>query len=451
MSALFMAGCVVQLRATLRELGVGRAVTIALVAVFALNPMIVYYGANGMTEAFYLFFLLLGVRFLARWLRTPGIRPLVFAGAALGLGYLVRYEAAFAALAAGVVVVVVSYLRAPGPRKGREARRKRAAGALSDLTVFALPPVAAFVGWAIVSYVITGHLFEQLSSQYGNASQVKLLGGVHVGMPVAQFEAIQLISYAPLLPLTAVLAVWSGVRRRDLRPLALLVVGGTVFFTFVFPLTGGSIPFFRYLLPVYPLFILTIGVALVLPPRVRPWTLRASTASFTCAVALVCGLAATATTAYAMQNSRYGSGEHELLHWVYTGKVANARERQLKEFVPSSDRIAHSIDALGLRDGSIIMDTFTPCVSQILMTSKHPHQFVITSDRDFERILAAPPTFKVNYILLPPTDGYGTLDAVNREYPSLYRQGRDARLVREFKEPGCPHFRLYKLGSSFAH
>jgi hypothetical protein len=363
----------------------------------------------------------------------------------------VRYEAAFAALAGGVVIAVVSYLRAPGPRKGRAARKQHTGAALSDLVVYALPPTAAFIGWAVVSYVITGHFFEQLSSQYGNASQVRLLGGVHVGMPVGQFEALQVLSYAPLLPLVAVLAVWSGVRRRDLRPLALLVIGGTVLFTFAFPLTGGSIPFFRYLIPVYPLFILCTGVALALPPRTRPWFDRFSVASFTVVVALVCGLASTATTAYTMQDSRLGSGEHELLHWVYTGKVANARERQLKEFVPSSDRIAHAIDSIGLRDGEVLMDTFTPCVSQILITSDHPHQFVITSDRDFQRALAAPPTFHVHYILVPPTGGYGALDAVNREYPGLYTNGRGSRLVHEFKEPGCPHFRLYRLGPTFAH
>ena len=90
-------------------------------------------------------------------------------------------------------------------------------------------------------------------------------------------------------------------------------------------------------------------------------------------------------------------------------------------------------------------------MSQILITSKHPHQFVITSDRDFQRVLADPPTFKAHYILDPPTGGYGGLDAVNRAYPHLYQSGGDTRLVREFDEPGCPHFRLYKLGPSFQH
>jgi len=446
LSAVFMAGCVVQIRATLREFGLARASTAALVAVFALNPMIVYYGANGMTEALYMFFSVLGVRYLSRWLRTAGgIRPLVYAGAALGLGYLVRYEAAFAALAGGAVVLFASFARASGPRRARVTK------GLTDLVVFAIPPAAAFLGWAIVSYVITGHFFEQLSSQYGNTSQVQLLGGVHVGMPVAQFEALQILAYAPLLPIAAALAIWSGFRRRDWQPLSLLVIAGTVLFTFVFPLTGGSIPFFRYLIPVYPLFILSLGVGLAAAPGERSSLGGFSTSALTCAVALLFGLTSTVTTGYAMRDSRLGSLEHELLHWVYTGKVANARERQLEQFVPSSDVIAHAIDRMGLPDGAIVADTFTNCVSQVLMTSSHPHQFVITSDRDFQRVLADPLTFKTHYILVPPTRGYGTLDAVNRAYPSLYRNGTGARLVKEFREPGCPHFRLYKLGQSFRH
>ena len=41
-----------------------------LLLAFGLNPMIVYYGANGMAEAVYLFFLTFAVYFLIRWRQT---------------------------------------------------------------------------------------------------------------------------------------------------------------------------------------------------------------------------------------------------------------------------------------------------------------------------------------------------------------------------------------------
>jgi hypothetical protein len=94
----------------------------------------------------------------------------------------------------------------------------------------------------------------------------------------------------------------------------------------------------------------------------------------------------------------------------------------------------------------VVADTFTPCVSFMLMNSSHPHQFVITSDRDFQRVLADPATFDAHYLLIPPPEGYGALDAVSRAYPSLYANGaKGAKLVTTFSEPGCPKLRLYRV------
>jgi 4-amino-4-deoxy-L-arabinose transferase-like glycosyltransferase len=444
MSALFMAGCVVQLRAILRQLDVPALVTWVLVVVFALNPMVIYYGANGMTEALYLFFLLLGVRYLAQWIHAPRIGSLVAAGSALGFGYLVRYEAAFAAAAAGGLVLVVSFFRARG------SRRKRLQAAACDVLVFGLPPAAAFIGWAVVSYVITGHLFEQFSSQYGISAQVSVLGGAHLQDSLLHFETLQLLAYAPLLPVVGALAIASAWRRRDARVLALGTLVGTVVFTFGYALIGGSIPFFRYLFPAYPLWILCIGVVFARAPhRGRVSVAYVASTGVAALLAAALALTSTATVALAMNDSQLGSAERQNLHWIFTGRPETAYEHTLMVMVRSEHKITNEIDAMGLPSGSVVMDTFTPCVSTILMMSSHPHQFVITSDRDFQRVLADPITFKAGYMLLPPRGGYGDLDELNRTYPNLFRSGRGAHLAKEFKELGCPHFRLYKLANNF--
>src|SRR5215471_835428 len=68
MSALFMAGAVYQIDAMLRDLKLNVGVRYALVAIFAFNPMIVYYGANAMSEGIFIFFLVVATRYLARWM-----------------------------------------------------------------------------------------------------------------------------------------------------------------------------------------------------------------------------------------------------------------------------------------------------------------------------------------------------------------------------------------------
>ena len=152
------------------------------------------------------------------------------------------------------------------------------------------------------------------------------------------------------------------------------------------------------------------------------------------------------TTAWAMTDHRTGVGEVPELRWVLHPNHLNETDRNTKAVITSSAVIAHRIDAMRLAPGSVVTDTFTPCVSSMLMNSAHPHQFVITSDRDFQQVLADPVTFRAHYLLLPPPGGYGDLDAVTRAYPSLYDQGaKGARLVTTFHEPGCPALRLYQV------
>ena len=103
-SALFMAGAAYQVFRFLEEVGVPRWVRWLLTATFALHPMIILYAINSMSEAMFIFFLLLVARHLQRWLRTQEISALVSTAFYLAMLYLTRYEAT--AAAAAVVVIV---------------------------------------------------------------------------------------------------------------------------------------------------------------------------------------------------------------------------------------------------------------------------------------------------------------------------------------------------------
>ena len=448
-SAAFMAGCVVQLRATLRELGTNRMVRWVLVVAFALNPMIVYYGANGMAEGIQLFFLIVAVRYLLRWLRSGRLASLAYSSVAVAFGYLTRYESLAAAGAGLAIVTLVAARRAEGSLKQRLQR------ASMDVIVFGIPPAAAFIGWAVVSYIITGHAFEYTASQYGNSSQLKVVGGpitAHsIGYPVPVFGGLQLLSFAPLLPIVFAGACYVCWKRRDDRGLALSVLVAVLGFTYLLLVSGSAFPWLRFYLPGVALSVLCIAFILTPPPTTK----RAPTggprgrAIALALIAAMLALPGLATTALAMNDPQLGSGERENLAWVIWGHPFNSTQRGERHVVASVRAMAASLDARHLRSGSIVADTVTPCISMVLMTSGHPHQFVIPSDRDFHRILQDPPAFRAVYLLVPPTTAYGSLDAVNQAYPSLYNSGGHfARKVWEAHEPGCPAFRLYKVVSS---
>jgi hypothetical protein len=80
-----------------------------------------------------------------------------------------------------------------------------------------------------------------------------------------------------------------------------------------------------------------------------------------------------------------------------------------------------------------------------VLQSNHPRQFVITPDRDFQRILADPATFTVRYLLVPSGSGYSSLDAVGRAYPTMFEDGAGiARRIAEFGS-GVFAWRLYQM------
>ena len=98
--------------------GLPRAYSVAIAALFALNPMILFYAANGMSEAPFVFFMSWAVRRLILWMVDDDVHHLITAGGiAMGLAYLTRYDAVACVAAAGLLVGATTYLRAkPAPR-----------------------------------------------------------------------------------------------------------------------------------------------------------------------------------------------------------------------------------------------------------------------------------------------------------------------------------------------
>jgi hypothetical protein len=76
---------------------------------------------------------------------------------------------------------------------------------------------------------------------------------------------------------------------------------------------------------------------------------------------------------------------------------------------------------------------------------------VITSDTDFEQILADPSANGVKYVLIPEDTVEGTLDAVNRAYPGAYATGKGiGKLVETFHDTSDNEtdWRLYRISAA---
>jgi hypothetical protein len=436
-SCVFMAGAVYQLWATLAELGLRRAWRLLLTVLFGLHPMIVFYGANGMSEAPFLFFLILSTRCLAAWLATSRLEWQVYTGLSLGAAYLCRYEALPAGLGALAVVAIVSWTRAA---KNSE---QRFATAFCDTAIVAAPFLLAVGVWAVASFVIVGHPFEQFSSIYGNGSQMRTLSFQH-NLDAAISGVTQVLALEPLVLAVFGLGLWNAIKQRDVRVLAVLAVLFPVLgFAAWAHMTGAVAPWIRYFIVVIPLSSLIAAFAIdsSVPGEVSTWRLPGWTMLVTPAGLMLAAVLA----GIVMTNPTIAPEEGHELAFLTSGSSRTADEERAANRFVTERAIAAAVDGLKLPRGSVLVDTFIGF--PIVLSSKNPDQFVITSDRNFKQALADPAGTGVRYLLVPRPSALGQLDAVNQGYPGIFDSGAGiATLVEDFRNVGDgSDWRLYRV------
>lgn len=462
-SALFMAGAAYQVFRFLEEVGVRRWVRWPLTATFALHPMIILYAVNSMSEAMFIFFLLLVARRLQRWLRTQEISALVSTGFYLAALYLTRYEATAAAAAVVVIVGFATFMRT------RNATRQRVRAAVLDSFVVVAPFATAFVLWALTSWLITGTAFQQLSSSYGNAAQLQSRGlstSLTLGQEfAASSQALHwMLALEPFLPVVIVACFAVIVWRRDWIALAApAVLGAVVAFMFYAQVSGSVLQLLRYFIVVIPLVILLVGVTLA--HRSRPaspqtavhgpeqgWLRRSlsrlRTGGTTVAAAVGIVLMALSVQAgyRAVLDPAINVGyAAELQALVQRGPLTQAERLASLRFV-TDHQVSQYVDSLHLGRGTVLVDDFL--AFDIVMSSSNTEQYVITSDRDFQQVLADPAGNGVRYFLVPSVQALGKLDAINRAYPGAYAHGGGlGTLVKQFNSVSddATDWRLYRV------
>lgn len=213
-SAFFGAALVLTLERTLALLAMPLRLRLPLVALVAVNPMILFYAANGMSESVYLFFLVFAVFTFIRWylLSTPS--ALVLCSFTLAFAVLTRYEilAWVAVLAVAVVATLV--------------RRRETRDAVEGSTIAFLAPIVYTFGlWIFFNWLILGNPLYWLRSEVTQTFvETQAATGTQIGLGAALRDTASLTWH--LYPATIVMvgvlaavAFW----RRDLISLVLAV------------------------------------------------------------------------------------------------------------------------------------------------------------------------------------------------------------------------------------
>jgi hypothetical protein len=237
--------------------------------------------------------------------------------------------------------------------------------------------------------------------------------------------------------------------RRSAAGIAILAVFlPVVAFSVLTFLSGTTVGFLRYHIVVVPLAACLVAWLLAgRPVAARRRRLRAASGAGVAIASLAALAIALPTSLQAMRDPNLGREESDQLRPLLSSTGGATRGSFVVTTNAIAGSVAETVDGLRPGRGGVLVDVALG--NAIVLQSRDPAQFVITTDRDFAPALADPAAFGVRYLLVSTPAGLGQIDAVNRTYPGLYWTGNGiAELVRQFGDGTGAAWRLYDLGVS---
>ncbi|MGW8443678.1 hypothetical protein ACWGXJ_22470 [Paenibacillus sp. S33] len=409
--------------------GLSSGMSIMLALLYALNPFILLFGANGLSDSLYIYFIMMTVIEFALWLKDRMTASLIVSGLALAMAFWTRYEAVplGVAMAGGVVLAIMFLHRNMGRRE--LALREKLHKVEATWLLLLLPVVFSGLLWIFFNYLIMGNAFYFLNSEYSNTAQsaellnddkfVEIFSNPLVAL---KFIASKTLWYS--VPLFAILFIrlLSGRLFRWGTLIILLLFLSVPGLQFLLMMKQSSYGWFRYFMYVFPITVAWLPYELSqLQGRWR----RAAFGLVSVSLLLTAGL-----LSYALTRPDIAPDENSFL--TRMGNVNYVRQE-------SDRKIAVWLDE-HLPKSTIMTDSASAYT--MIVYSQYPKRFLITSDYSFNKTLSYPQDNHVDYILVPKIMSGMPLSKINMVYPNLYEKGAPwVQLEREFNG----EWRLYKV------
>lgn len=409
--------------------GLSSGMSIMLALLYALNPFILLFGANGLSDSLYIYFIMMTVIEFALWLKDRMTASLIVSGLALAMAFWTRYEAVplGVAMAGGVVLAILFLHRNMGRRE--LALREKLHKVEATWLLLLLPVVFSGLLWIFFNYLIMGNALYFLNSEYSNTAQsaellnddkfVEIFSNPLVAL---KFIASKTLWYS--VPLLAILFIrlLSGRLFRWGTLIILLLFLSVPGLQFLLMMKQSSYGWFRYFMYVFPITVAWLPYELSqLQGRWR----RAAFGLVSVSLLLTAGL-----LSYALTRPDIAPDENSFL--TRTGNVNYVRQE-------SDRKIAVWLDE-HLPKSTIMTDSASAYT--MIVYSQYPKRFLITSDYSFNKALSYPQDNHVDYILVPKIMSGMPLSKINMVYPNLYEKGAPwVQLEREFNG----EWRLYKV------
>ncbi len=422
-SAIFGGIAVYYLLRILARLHVAPHLRWVIAALFALNPVVAFYAANGMSDLMMDATMLAATEGLWGYLEENNFTSLLVSGMWLAVGFLIRYEVAMWAV---VVAAALAFGLVRFPLADIPANRR--ADWIRGLLLFWLSPlIVVMATWIFLNWVIMGNPLYFLESAYGNASSIATGAYAYPPTTAAQGNVVQTLAYMfrqtllfpPVVAGLIGLLLFGVVGRGHRHVTALVLVAATIgapVLQVLLLYRGETAGWLRFFLPFVPFgFVLVAYGAHLLS--------RHSLRRFVWPATLLCILGGNVASTYALVSP--------------TQPLRYERLQSFEDVQP----VITFLNTFPTQ--TVLVDSYLSFPIIVRLNQLFPKHFFITSDRDFMQRLAHP-NGSVDTILVPQPVGVGQLDAVNRQYPDLWAHGAPwAQLVADF--PEGYHWRLYAI------
>ncbi|MFD1677498.1 ArnT family glycosyltransferase [Alicyclobacillus fodiniaquatilis] len=430
MSSIFAALTAGLLARAFLQRGLPKWSAVVFPLLFSLNPMVFLFGFNGMSDAPFVFFTILCMISFLNWLDEDQLGDLIVAGFALAFAFWCRYEAVpfGVSIFVSCVIVTAAIHKSQKPPTERLFRYRwnRAEG---TLMVIATPLIYSVIAWVLLNAMIMKNPLYFLNSDYSNTAQIQghLSNPVYAAMVHHPLSAVvyALKKVAVFsVPLFAILLL-RLFNRRFFRWDTVILLG--VFFSIpmlqiLMLYKGTTLAWLRYFMYVLPVSVAWLPYEL--SKLKRRWQMSLPLAAMVVNFALL---------SYVITQPAIAPDENTFLQNTF----GHHNQTYVEEH--QQIQIAHDLDK-EVPNATILADSFSAYL--IILESRYPRRFYITSDFGFKDAISNPKLYGVQYILIPKPGDPSVISAINNAYPNLYAHGASwGTLVKQF--PG--DWRLYRV------
>lgn len=409
-----------------------------IVLSFAINPWIIIFGINGMSEAILIAATITACYWLVHFWQTNKDTHLIFTAGLFGLLPLIRYEFALVSAWSGLLILLLSWEKRH--LFSRERFGQFLEGRLLAYSSLVIYPIFL---WAIANWFIMGSPAYFLSNDRTalNVSDFQLSDAGIITTPQNSFNiAFGAWFWAFPLGLIGSLAlILLGWRKKSSFYIGFGLMPLIIPFLQFFLLTRRqNIPLLRYFVMVVPLgvVVLLVFILMILPTlKSRRWGVPLLSIT---SIVLLLG----SNVLTVRQLNTYPYQDSEDITWsALTGK-GDSREIQYRQAYDLGRLLANTIPA----NSKVLMDTFGGGSAVLLGAGDHSI-FMDFTDPNYTKALLDPPAY-VDYILVPNPVGLSSFYLVNQYQKTLYAKGAPWAQLVDSLPTTIDGWKLYKVKRS---